>query len=237
MPKPTDLPVWATDAAYDAPGEDWDTEDTKVEPSVERQEEGWEPESFPPAEELNWWQNLVYQWILYLDAGEFEGDVSIEGNLEVGGRLDVVGDVATDGEFTYATPRFRSHYPTDAHATSGTFGVGVSSHTFVYTLSDGGVVYIPVQGLRRGDELLSVMIQGAAVANNPTLTLYRQSAGFAAVSVATTNTGTVTANGGTLMTLNSPYTLVGDEKFHLRVTISGETLEVHDITPSWRHLF
>lgn len=51
---------------FDSVGEDWDGEATKVEPSAGQQAEGWEPEQFPPAEYMNWWQNLVYTWILWV---------------------------------------------------------------------------------------------------------------------------------------------------------------------------
>jgi len=67
MPKPTDLPVWATDASYPAGSDPWSGEPTKVEPLSGEQALGWEPGKKPAAEWMNWKDNLVYQWLAWLD--------------------------------------------------------------------------------------------------------------------------------------------------------------------------
>lgn len=54
--KPADLPVWATDPN---PGK-------LSSPSEAKQELGWIDEK-PPLQWFNWWMNLVYSWVKYLD--------------------------------------------------------------------------------------------------------------------------------------------------------------------------
>ena len=56
MPKPASLPRWA-----DVGGE-------IVEPSSGKKDTGWLDSEMPPHSYFNWWQNLVYQWTVYLDA-------------------------------------------------------------------------------------------------------------------------------------------------------------------------
>jgi hypothetical protein len=68
MSKPSDLPVWATDASYPAGADPWAETDTKTEPSGGKQAEGFEPRERPPAQYLNWWMNLAYLWLAWLDA-------------------------------------------------------------------------------------------------------------------------------------------------------------------------
>jgi hypothetical protein len=66
MAKPTDLPVWATDANYPVDGEPEEGTPTKVTPSDPKQALGHRPNEKPKAQNLNWWENLVYQWIEFL---------------------------------------------------------------------------------------------------------------------------------------------------------------------------
>jgi hypothetical protein len=60
MAKPTTLPLWATTG-------------TKVTPTAGQQQAGWSPDDKPPAHWFNWWQNLVYTWILWLDGKMTDG--------------------------------------------------------------------------------------------------------------------------------------------------------------------
>lgn len=67
MNRPTDAPpAWATDSAYDAPGEPYDGFPTKVVPTSGRKAIGHEPSKKPPAQIFNWFQNLAYLWLQYL---------------------------------------------------------------------------------------------------------------------------------------------------------------------------
>ncbi len=55
MAKPSSLPRWATGGAV------------TPEPTEGKKTLGWEPGEKPPAQYVNWAQNLVYQWCVYLD--------------------------------------------------------------------------------------------------------------------------------------------------------------------------
>lgn len=65
VPPATD-PTWATDANF-TNGPAVGTP-TKVVPSGGVQAEGNVPADLPPAQWMNWWQNLVYLWVLYFKA-------------------------------------------------------------------------------------------------------------------------------------------------------------------------
>lgn len=58
--KPTNLAEWATGAA------------PIVEPTTPQKQAGWPVDFKPPAQWFNWWMNIVYTWVLWLDAFESE---------------------------------------------------------------------------------------------------------------------------------------------------------------------
>lgn len=97
MPKPSDLPNWATDANYAAGAEPEQGTPTKVEPISSKQASGWRPEEKPKAQSLNWWQNLVYQWVLYVDSNSIDGDLTVSGDLHVDGIISPSGTLQLDG--------------------------------------------------------------------------------------------------------------------------------------------
>lgn len=66
--KPTDSAEWASDANYPVDGNPYDSTATKDEPAAGRKQRGWEPGKKPPAQEMNWWQNLIYLWTVFLNA-------------------------------------------------------------------------------------------------------------------------------------------------------------------------
>ncbi len=97
MAKPTITPRWA-----DIP----QVPDRIEEPNSAKKDVGFAPAERPPAEFLNWLFNLVYLWILYLQAGDLEGNTSIDGSLDIlashdvtigDGNLTVNGDVTIQG--------------------------------------------------------------------------------------------------------------------------------------------
>jgi hypothetical protein len=57
MSRPTQDPEWATDAAADI----------KI-PTSGKKLLGWKSAERPPGQTLNWWQNLVYQWVAFFAA-------------------------------------------------------------------------------------------------------------------------------------------------------------------------
>lgn len=99
--KPTDTGPWATDANYPAGPEPEQGTPTKVLPD-EEDTIGWRPGAKPPAQKMNRWQNLIYQWMEYLDDGVWTGGGSMAGGFEVTGGLDTddlaVADDATIGD-------------------------------------------------------------------------------------------------------------------------------------------
>src|SRR5690554_3330220 len=85
--KPTDLPEWATDPGADI-----------TEPPVGKKAAGWTALEKPPAQWFNWFFNLVYQWIIYLN------DLTI-GTIEVGvfGEFEITVDTAPAQTLKYQT--------------------------------------------------------------------------------------------------------------------------------------
>lgn len=71
--KPTDLPIWATDTTFT--NGDYVGEPTKIEPALGKQQEGWIPKEKPAPEIQNWWQNLTYQWCVWVDGGKANFDI------------------------------------------------------------------------------------------------------------------------------------------------------------------
>lgn len=75
MAKPSIVPTWATDPGAQI-----------IEPSGARRSLGWVPGDRPPAQEFNWWQNAVGQWVDWLD----QRFVTIGGGAGVGLDVDQV---------------------------------------------------------------------------------------------------------------------------------------------------
>lgn len=92
MSKPSELPVWATDANYVAPSKPWDATPTIVEPSAGKKAQGFYPDERPTAQYLQWWMNLVYLWIVYVDAGIWDGDLFVDGNLTIAAGKKLIPD-------------------------------------------------------------------------------------------------------------------------------------------------
>jgi len=63
FPRPDDLPEWATQTYTDPVS----LVNNKVEPPLEKKQKGWFVREAPPSNWFNYWMNLVYQWIGYLD--------------------------------------------------------------------------------------------------------------------------------------------------------------------------
>ena len=120
--KPTTLPAWNTD------------ETNNTEPSAGQKATGWEPNQQGVSDYMNWWMFLVYQWTQYLNDGELQGDVTIDGTLTVErsvpglapiitavGNVAIDGDVAITGDVRYGTARSKVLSPSDgAYTTLGT---------------------------------------------------------------------------------------------------------------------
>lgn len=68
-----------------------------VEPSSGEKDSGWADAQLPPHDYFNWWQNLVHQWVLYLNDGAFTGTHSFAGSTSFAGGL--TGDTNSTGDF------------------------------------------------------------------------------------------------------------------------------------------
>lgn len=88
--KPGSVPQWATSGAA-------------VTPSAGKQAIGWVAGERPPAQYLNWWQNLVYLWVLYLQGGAFSGASSFDNTLSVAGLLTLSAGASVKPGATEAT--------------------------------------------------------------------------------------------------------------------------------------
>lgn len=167
MPKPTDLPVWATDANYPAGADPWAETATKVEPLAGEQAAGHAPDQKPPAQYMNWWMHLVYLWIAYVDAGEWDGDLHVTGDLTVdgtvftdtidppGGTLDVLGHLVAGGNIEAAGGHVFSggteKTPLCTSIARDLLGVHTVGAEQIIFAASAGKVKIPIIGLPVGD--------------------------------------------------------------------------------------
>ena len=136
MAKPTDLPVHATDANYPMDAAPEEGTPTKVEPLSGKQALGHRPAEKPPAQSENWWKNLVYLWLVWLNGivagtvnrivqigadGELYAsedmtidDLTVTGDAQINGNINVTGDVG------FNELRSRSLHPAQgAYTTTG----------------------------------------------------------------------------------------------------------------------
>lgn len=64
--KPLQLPIWSTDGNYPAGANSWNGTPTKVAPTAGKQAEGTEPNERFAAQADNWWKNLTYTWLQWM---------------------------------------------------------------------------------------------------------------------------------------------------------------------------
>jgi hypothetical protein len=99
MSKPTKVPTWNTDLS------------NQTEPSGGQKASGWTSGQAAVSSYLNWLLYTIYTWIVYLQAGNLEGNHAIDGTLHVTGATTVDGVLtAKHGNHTLSL----SH--TDFHA-------------------------------------------------------------------------------------------------------------------------
>lgn len=81
MAKPTTNPEWASDA--DAP---------IAEPTASKKGAGWLAAEKPPHQYFNWWMNLVYQWIAYLEGATDSVANFLVQHLSSGAHYEMTAD-------------------------------------------------------------------------------------------------------------------------------------------------
>lgn len=96
MAKPTDSPLWATDANYAADGDSWSSTATRVDPGSTRRAEGAEPDTFP-AQWFNWIVGVQGDHIDYInDVLEATDKIDAVSRPIVISSADIAYDDATE---------------------------------------------------------------------------------------------------------------------------------------------
>ncbi len=86
MPKPSTLPEWDTTAV------------NVVVTTSGHKTAGFITDEIPSSKEENYWRNLVYQWIAYLDAGVWDDNLHVTGTLEVDGDAQFNTNINVAGQ-------------------------------------------------------------------------------------------------------------------------------------------
>jgi hypothetical protein len=97
MSRPTRLPEWATDDDYPADAAPEASTPNKVEPTSGKKAIGWRPGEFPPAQSLNDWMRLVYDWLEHLDEFSLESTTR-EFGLAAGDLIKMTGAATYDSD-------------------------------------------------------------------------------------------------------------------------------------------
>jgi hypothetical protein len=140
-PRPTDIPRWADTGAITVPS------DTK-------QDAGWVSPELPPAEYFNWHQNLVGQWMKWIDQYLFQGSTINDFKIEASSTTGAGGDL----ELLAATPAAGGNDGGDATLQAG----------FANGAGDGGGVFVTGGDADTGGEGGDVTIQaGEGAAGDP----------------------------------------------------------------------
>jgi hypothetical protein len=197
--KPTTLPTWATDANFSAPGKPWHATSTRVAPLSAKLAQGFLPDERPKAQYFNWWKNLVYQWVAFLNP--FFGDNGlIEPTRTYWQTLASVGNTVTNVGNAYAQ------------------GVGVSA-----TAANAVVTNACAIDLKPGDRVtdISVMLDSPGGTQTVSLQLYFWSivAGafsFRSLQLDVTNpaSGVAKFNASNATLTGGPFTVAADEVCH-----------------------
>lgn len=150
MAKPTKEPEWAVldvnDPVTLAPN--------KLEPSTTKKNNGWAHLEKPPYNWFNYWQNLVYQWVKYIDDEALEGAFTFQGvktfqdNIIAQGDVTISGGVAkfaNGATITIASSNARQESQNGADVIIDTGSdAGVVINTWLTTLNGlgGGTLYL-----------------------------------------------------------------------------------------------
>ncbi len=136
MPKPTTLPVWNTSAG------------NRVAPSGGKQASGYSLGDIPVSGNLNWWKNLVYQWVLWLD-----GILTADGGVTALANQDIT----VSGTGAYNHGDITVNLPPSALSGSGGALTGTTSP---YWLTSGsGAARCALPFLKPGDRIKSYAFQ------------------------------------------------------------------------------
>lgn len=226
--KPGSLPRWA------------DVSGDIVEPTSGEKDVGWEPDTKPPAQYFNWWQNLVYQWMQYLNDGALSGNHSVAGTLSatgaasLGSTLGVTGLVTATAGLTAAanqhvtvsgTGQFKHGLRTRYVGGGSGYGSGVNvdadGNLLMNNAADIAFYDVP---LEVGKRLVGISVRLTDSATGPTTIsgeLFEKNSSALGTSLA----GPVTSDGsGTAQFLPFAYPLnitLGSPAHVVKLTCSG----------------
>ncbi len=88
--KPSSTPEWSSDTDYPADAAPEASTPTTVEPSSGKKATGWRPQEKPKAQNLNWFQNLTWLWLVYLSDGDFQDPATFDDTVGITGRLSAL---------------------------------------------------------------------------------------------------------------------------------------------------
>lgn len=241
--KPSAVPTWASDATYTG-GSEAGT-NTKVEPASGRKAEGWEPAAKPPAQEFNWWWNLVGLWCQYLNDGALSGAHSIAGTLGVTGAADFDSTVNIDGALTLngelkhgnrvlhipglmglvinagssqQAPESEYIYPTAGRLGAIEAAHGAGTRDIIFSVP-----------LKLGDRIkgVSARVKGDASADITVMDVVRVTAGVA-FNIGTTSDPNSSASIHTVTPAVTPYTLVAADYIYVAFTVE-DNIQIYGI--------
>ncbi len=187
MPRPTEHPDWAT-----APSDPTDI----VRPPLGRINDGWNPAEKPPAQFWNWWQNLVGQWIRWLEESLLAAQDELTTRINalsgfatlLASRIGNIEQRIQSDEWTYPAPKTRTVIllPTmDALGWNYVVETNLGNE-FLARLSTSAAVRFPVPlPIPTGGRLLRVRalvrpVVARTFASRMNLTVYSSAFGFSA---------------------------------------------------------
>lgn len=210
MAKPTDLPNWATDNI------------NNVEPSAGKQADGWANGEDADSSWFNWWMNLVYMWIAWLD-GLFDANSSL--TLPSNSFVKVQGT----GSYKHGTKTI---------TLSPNSGIQRQAAGLAYSAFNAKVsgvnlewcIPIPLPAGKRITAIRAKVKDHATGPQRITVALIRATNGASESVVASANT---TGTAGTLQTvaLAPTETIVAGKVYEINYTTAsgaGQTLEFYE---------
>ncbi len=242
--KPSTLPRWA------------DVGGAIAVPSSGRRDTGYTPGFKPLHDEDNWYRNLVYQWIVWLNDGNVAlnnitcADLTATGNTLLGNAVGdtcavsgplTVGTTLTAGSAIKATDFLFTSTQTLYFSAADTGAPSANAPTYSVSHTTGVAVWnftattqllaTPLSRLRVGDRIISF---GLRANTTPSLQLemklWFNNAALATTQVGTTLTHSNTA-GDVSQTLGAPRTIAAGESFHATLggTAAATTVTLLDV--------
>lgn len=215
MPRPTDSPLFATDASFAVDGDAWGGADVRTDPGAGRRAEGFEPDVLP-AEWLNHVLGVHGDWIDWVDNSIDASGLVLEGIQTVTKRSAAL-DFALVG--------------------ASTGGIDSSAQAFKLTSNSGGAVLDVSRMLHKGGEFKQVRVlvdPGAlrAGANRMSVLVFRRS--ISGSTVTNTQLGSTTPDDGLTadpqwITVAFTPEVVGNNMYYVAVNAGNDASVNNDL--------